>query len=102
MFRSLLLTWLRNVAKEKVRDSVVRAAQNVAQPPSAVPNRQGQPGAAVPQKNERKPCQLGVVFALGIESGGFEDILDGMVTTGGGGFVIREGGLKGRRWVLIR
>ncbi len=91
MYRSLLLTWLRNVATTKVRDSVVQAAKE---------QFAGTATENTPAE-ERKPCQLGVVFALGIESGGLEDVLDGMVTTGGGGFVVREGGLKGRRTVVI-
>lgn len=91
MYRSLLQSWLRNTATAKVRDSVVRAAREkfAETTPENTPAEQ------------RKPCQLGVVFALGIESGGLEDVLDGVVTTGGGGFVVREGGLKGRRTVLI-
>ncbi len=102
MYRSLLQSWLRNAAKEKIREEVARAAENVAQPPSAESNSREQPGAAGPQISEPKPCHLGVVFALGIESGGFEDVLDGVVSSSGGGFVIREGGLNGRRVVLIR
>jgi len=47
------------------------------------------------------PCHLGIVFALGIESGCFEDRLRGLVTIRGNGFVAREGGLDGRRVALI-
>ena len=42
-----------------------------------------------------------MVFALGIESGCFEDLLQGVVTIRGNGFRLREGGLHGRRVVLI-
>ncbi len=49
----------------------------------------------------REICHLGVVFALGIESGCLEDLLQGIVTVRGGGFTIREGGLQGRRVVVI-
>jgi adenosylhomocysteine nucleosidase len=48
-----------------------------------------------------KPCHLGVIFALGIESGCFEDLLAGLVSIRGNGFVAREGGLHGRRVVVI-
>ncbi len=51
--------------------------------------------------DEPRPCRLGFVFALGIESGCFEDLLRGVVTIRGGGFCIREGGLHGRRMALI-
>jgi adenosylhomocysteine nucleosidase len=48
-----------------------------------------------------KPSHLGVVFALGIESGCFEDLLQGVVTIRGKGFAAREGGLHGRRVVVV-
>ena len=88
--RSLLQTWLQNAAKAKIRDAVVQAAggqlaQTAAQPPAEEP----------------KPCHLGLVFALGIESGCLEDMLQGVVTICGNGFVVREGGLRGRRAVVI-
>lgn len=51
---------------------------------------------------EIKTCHYGVVFALGIESGGLEDLLSGAIRIRGSGFFIKEGGLKGRRMVIIR
>ncbi|MGD0383495.1 MAG: hypothetical protein ABSA77_08250 [Thermoguttaceae bacterium] len=51
---------------------------------------------------EIKPCHFGIVFALGIESGCFEDLLAGAVRIRGSGFFIKEGGLKGRRVAIIR
>ena len=54
-----------------------------------------------PPAEELKPCHLGIVFALGIESGCLEDLLQGMVTIRGNQFVIREGGLGGRRVAMI-
>jgi adenosylhomocysteine nucleosidase len=51
---------------------------------------------------EIKPCHYGIVFALGIESGGLEDLLSGLIRIRGSGFVVKEGGLKGRRIVIIR
>ena len=90
MFRSLLQTWLQNVAKAKVCNAVVQAAQGQLAQPAPQP-----PGA------EPKTCHLGIVFALGIESGCLEDLLQGMVTIRAKGFVLREGGLSGRRVALI-
>jgi adenosylhomocysteine nucleosidase len=90
MLRSLLKTWLQNAAKAKLRETVVQAAKGQA----------SQTGA-ITLAEEPKPCHLGVVFALGIESGCFEDTLQGMVTIRGNGFVAREGGLGGRRVVMI-
>jgi adenosylhomocysteine nucleosidase len=48
-----------------------------------------------------QPCHLGVIFALGIESGYLEDSLQGLVTIRGEGFKAKEGGLKGRRVVVF-
>jgi adenosylhomocysteine nucleosidase len=48
-----------------------------------------------------QPCQLGVIFALGIESGYLEDSLQGLVTIRGEGFKAKEGGLKGQRVVVF-
>ena len=46
-------------------------------------------------------CHVGLVFALGIEAGGLVDRLSGVVGTQGAGFVAREGGLDGRRVLVI-
>jgi adenosylhomocysteine nucleosidase len=51
---------------------------------------------------EIKPCHYGLVFALGAESGAIEDLLAGSVRIRGSGFFIIEGGIKGRRTVIIR
>jgi adenosylhomocysteine nucleosidase len=86
----LLRNWLENSAKAKVRDAVAQAARG--QLVSAEPC---QPVADI------KPCHIGFVFSLGIESGCLEDLLQGAITVRGGGLVIREGGLHGRRVALI-
>jgi adenosylhomocysteine nucleosidase len=51
---------------------------------------------------EIQTCRLGAIFALGIESGYLEDALQGSVTIRGAGFRAKEGGLHGRRIVIIR
>ncbi len=91
VLRYLVQTWLQNAAKNKLRDTVLDAARKQLNETPELKH------AAAPQ-----PCHLGLVFALGIESGCTEDLLEGMVTIGGEGFVAREGGLQGRRTVLIR
>ncbi len=90
MLRSLLQTWLQNTAKARLRDVAVEAAKAQLGTPTATP-----------PADEPKSCHLGFVFALGIESGCFEDLLQGMLTVRGGGFAIREAGLRGRRIALI-
>lgn len=89
-FRSLLQYWLQSAAKGKLRDAAVRAMQGKIGQTSAEPIEEGP-----------KICHLGLVFALGIESGCLEDLLSGIVTIRGNGFVVREGGLRGRRVVVI-
>jgi adenosylhomocysteine nucleosidase len=76
--------------KAGMRDAVVQTAQAKLNSPSASPPAE-----------EPRPCHVGFVFALGIESGCFEDMLQGMLTVRGGGLAIREGGLGGRRIALI-
>lgn len=88
--RTLLQTWLQNAAKAKLRDAVVQAAQGQTARP-----------ATVQLTETPKPCHLGLVFALGIESGCFEDLLQGMVTIRGNEFIAREGGLGGRRVAMV-
>jgi adenosylhomocysteine nucleosidase len=90
MLRPLLRLWLQNAAKAKMRDTVVRAAQEQL---AAAPQ--------CPASEAPKPCHLGFVFALGIESGCFEDLLQGLLTIRGSGLAIREGGLGGRRVAVI-
>ena len=91
MLRSLLQAWLQNAAKEKVRQAVVQAARGQMTQAAAEPALAEGP----------KPCHVGVVMALGIESGSLEDRLEGCLTIRGDGFAAREGGLGGRRVVLV-
>jgi adenosylhomocysteine nucleosidase len=85
-----LQTWLQNAAKARLRDAVARTAR-----------ARLAPTAAEPPAEEPKPCDIGLVFARGIESGCLEDLLQGVVAIRGSKLVIREGGLKGRRAVII-
>jgi adenosylhomocysteine nucleosidase len=90
VFRTLVQTWLQNAAKAHLRDAVARVAQS-----------QLAPTAAEPIDEEPKPCDLGIVFTSGLESGCLEDLLQGAVTIRGGNFVMRVGGWKGRRVIVI-
>lgn len=89
-FRSLLQAWLQNAAKAKLRDAAVQAARGQLAQTTALPHAE-----------EPKSCHLGIVFALGIESGCLEDLLRGMLTICGSGLTVREGGLRGRRTVVV-
>jgi adenosylhomocysteine nucleosidase len=94
VFRHLLRNWLRSAAQREIRQRVAEAAQGQLQ--TAAENVEGRQSG-----RPAEPCQLGVVFALGIEAGGLEDLLEGMVTTQGHGLLVREGRLKDRPLALI-
>ncbi len=91
VFRTLVQTWLQNAAKAHLRDAAAPASQSQSRPP-----RPSRPGA------EPKPCHVGLVFALGNESGCLEDLLEGSVAIRGSDFVFREGGWKGRHVIVVR
>ncbi|MCE5267655.1 MAG: hypothetical protein LLG00_07200 [Planctomycetaceae bacterium] len=89
VLRAFLQNWLRTAAKAQLGKVVGEALQGQLPAPEA------------PPVEELKPCHVGVVFALGIEAGCFEDLLQGAVTIRAHGFRLREGGLHGRRVVLV-
>jgi adenosylhomocysteine nucleosidase len=95
MFSSLLRTWLMGAAQRKMREAAMQAAEQAA--------REAKPAAeqGPPEPAPRAACHVGLVFALSIESGGLIDRLAGVIMTEGAGFVAREGGLHGRRLVII-
>jgi adenosylhomocysteine nucleosidase len=95
VFRHLLHNWLRNQAKRKIHEKVVEVAQEQLQTATEESSASGQSEVRQP------PCRLGVVFALAVESGGLEDLLDGVVSTQGHGFVVRQGRLKDRQLAII-
>ena len=84
-WRWMIQNWLRNLAEEKIRATVMDAAREHAS------------AAAGPSAAESPVCDVGLTFALGEESGGLEDRLAGLVTTKGAGFTIRRGDWQGRR-----
>lgn len=84
-----------------LRDVVQRAAKQALSDHlnRAVPQGGAQEGAeAAPPE----PCQVGFVFALGIESGGLEDLLEDSQQTRGDSFRMVEGSLSGRRVAIIK
>jgi adenosylhomocysteine nucleosidase len=87
MWQGLVRSWLLGQAQQKMREAA-----------------QGEPGRTDKKEEPRTAppvCHVGCVFALGIEAGGLVDRLAGVVRTEGSGFVAREGGLEGRRIVLV-
>ncbi len=82
----IVQNWVRSVAEAKIREAVAEAARHQMASATAAAESKAQPS-----------CDVGVVFALGEESGGLEDLLEGLVTFRGDGFTIRVGAWKGRR-----
>lgn len=87
MWRLLLQNWIQQNLRQKVYEHVAKAGQSAAE---------FSDGPAPPPG----PCDVGLVFALGIESGGLEDLLNAVIVTRGKKFLAREGTLQGRRLVL--
>jgi adenosylhomocysteine nucleosidase len=84
----IIQNWIRGVAEAKIRQTVAEAARQKMASAAAGTEAGGA---------EARPCDVGVVFALGEESGGLEDLLEGAVSIQGDAFVIRIGEWKGRR-----
>jgi adenosylhomocysteine nucleosidase len=87
--RWVVTNLLHQVAQEKVREAVERAKKHIKNP-----NAQVRGGAEVPRDELR--CDLVLLYALGIESGGLVDRMVDVVTTECPSFVERVGKLEGR------
>src|SRR5262245_61565615 len=48
------------------------------------------------------PCHVGLVFAMDLEAGAFEDRLNGLIAIRGSKFTAKQGGLNGRGIVVTR
>ena len=84
----VLRRWIGEQARAGIHKTVAQGFSGQAGPDAAV-------SAPV------QPCDVGLVFALSIESGCTEDLLDGVVTTRGDGFLVRQGSLAGRGIVIV-
>jgi adenosylhomocysteine nucleosidase len=94
VFRRTLHSWLLRTAGEKMREQMAEAARE------GIEARR--PGCEeAPDDPAGEACDVGLVFALGIEAGGLEDLLDGASVTRGYGFTARQGTLAGRRVVIV-
>ncbi|MEX2558945.1 MAG: hypothetical protein WD403_03475 [Pirellulales bacterium] len=84
VWQSMLRHWLGQQARAKVFEAARQRAQGGSHP-----------------AERPAPCDVGLVFALGMELGGLEDLLQGVVTMRGQDFIARQGSLQGRSVVLI-
>jgi adenosylhomocysteine nucleosidase len=97
--RILLQRLAAEQVQQTVADNLRRAARQSAN--GATPEASGRPADNVSkedaaQKRDLLPCHAGIVVALPLESGYFEDRLAGVISIKGHGFTIRTGGLDGR------
>jgi len=90
MFRSLLQTWFKSMARAKVRQAAFDKAKE------CLSEKVGES-----EKSAMEECSLGVVFALSIEAGCLADILTDVTTLRGRGFVVKEGCLRNHRVAAI-
>ena len=97
MWQSLVRNWLYQTARQHAQAAAAEAVAGAASGAGAA-STSSEPAAAAP---EPQVCHVGLVFALGIEAGGLVDRLAGVVGIEGAGFTAREGGLKGRRVVIV-
>jgi adenosylhomocysteine nucleosidase len=95
MWQMLLRNWLLGQAQQQMRQAATKAAADAAGPARAATEQ------APPTPPPPPVCHVGLVFAMAIEAGGLVDRLAGVVATEGSGFVAREGGLDGRRLVVV-
>jgi adenosylhomocysteine nucleosidase len=90
-FGWFLQEWLRGMAGRTVRETVAAAAQQ-----QIAGARQAAEDAAQPPRT----IDVGIIFALGSESGGLEDLLENVVAIRGEGFTVRRGDWHGRHVAL--
>ena len=91
VWRLLLRDMVSRAARQALSEQMARAAA----PPSGV---ESDPSADPPDE----PCRIGLVFALGIEAGGTEDLLQGAQPTRGDGLRMVQGLLTGRRVAIMQ
>ena len=95
VFRFLLRQWLGSIAQQKVRETVVKATQDSVNEAVQDAERQTEdPGS--------RKCDIGFVFAMGIEAGGLEDLLSDVVTIRSARILVRRGRLGSKRVAIVQ
>lgn len=100
VLRYWLRNWMRQRAGQAVRERVTDTLRDELG--KTTDQAAGEAAGCGPEGGEPAPCQVGVVFALGIESGGLEDLLGDAVSVRGHGFVASRGVLAHRNLVVVR
>ena len=102
MLSAFLRTWLANAAKQRLYEAAQQAARGGAAAVGEQPARANEAGEEAERAARQRPCDVGLVFALGIEAGGLEDRLSGTLATEAAGFKFLQGSLKGRHVVVVQ
>ena len=95
VLRYFLRQWLGSLAQRKVRETVISAARQSLHETTEAAQRQA-------EYPELRRCDIGVVFALGIEAGGLEDLMRDVVTMRSPGIAVRLGRLGQRRVAIAQ
>lgn len=91
VWQYLLRGWIQQAATAKLHEVAEQAVRE---------HTSGEGAADMPEA-EIPPCDVGFVYALGIELGGLEDRLEMKRTIRAGGFKLRIGKLRGRGITMI-
>jgi adenosylhomocysteine nucleosidase len=95
VLRFLLRQYVGRFAQQKVRETVVKAARESVSEAVEGAERQA-------EDPELRKCDVAVIFALGIEAGGLEDLLTDVVTIRSPGITVRRGRLGSRRVAIAQ
>ncbi len=95
VLRYFLRQYLGTLAQRKVRETVASAARDSIRETVEDAEQQA-------EDPELRKCDVGVVFALGIEAGGLEDLLTDVVTIRSPGISVRRGRLDSRRVAIVQ
>lgn len=93
MLQSLVRNWLLGQARARMQEAATQAASGAFE--------QAQTSSEAPPVKKPEVCHVGLVFALGIEAGGLVDRLSGAIRIEGDRFTAREGGLGGKRLIVV-
>lgn len=91
MWQAFVRSWIQQQVRQTTSAALHAAREAQSKP--------GEPNASADRP--RFACDVGLAFALGIESGGIEDLLTGVVTTQAAGLTVREGRLRDRNVAIV-
>ncbi|HWB14220.1 MAG TPA: hypothetical protein VG826_33645 [Pirellulales bacterium] len=97
MWQAFLRSWIQ----QQVRQTAAEAVRSAREAAGETGSRAAAGTQGPPPGSADRSCDVGFVFALGVEAGGLEDLLEGVVTTRARDLTVREGLLRGRRVAVV-